>query len=121
MATLPVAYANPITPCFVPAGSGGGGGPTGPTGPAGSGSTGPTGPAGAVGVQSGVEIYNSPSTTITFPRAFATPPKVFLQVTDSENIPDGFLYITSPFPTTTEFTIASTGVATLQFYWQAFE
>jgi len=31
-------YANPTTPCFVPAGGGGGSGPTGPTGP-----TGPSG------------------------------------------------------------------------------
>ena len=38
-------YANPVTPCWTPAGAGGG--PTGPTGPAGgAGATGATGPAG---------------------------------------------------------------------------
>lgn len=41
-------FANPSTPCWVPAG-GGGGGPTGPTG-----SIGPTGPAGGGGGGSGL-------------------------------------------------------------------
>ena len=71
--------------------------------------------------QSGVGTYDGSPTVVAFATPFANPPKVFVQTTNNDSAVDGFLYVSTPTPTT-EFTVLSSGSnANIQFFWMAME
>jgi len=135
MSLLPSSvYANPSTSLWQPEGTFGPTGPQGIQGPAGAtgaagaaglngtaGATGPTGASGPV-IQSGVATFTGQNTIVTFPVAFPSTPKVFIQTTNNgSGVLAGDMLYLGTFGSTTQFNVFSNGSNTgIIFFWQAF-